>query len=89
MVRRSATSTSTDSTGESENNADSDDLPRDILVVVSKLKKYIRQRSGMSTSESVLEPLSDRLRALCNEAIRNAGKDGRRTVMGRDIPKLK
>ena len=65
--------------------ADDDD---DVLVVVSKLKKYIRQRSEMNTSDTVVAPLSSHLRALCNEAIRNAGRDGRRTVMDRDFAPL-
>ncbi len=63
-----------------------DDLPRDMLVVVSKLKKYIRARSGMNTSDGVSEVLSEHLRRLCDEAIRNAGQDGRRTVLDRDVP---
>jgi histone H3/H4 len=57
----------------------------DVLVVVSKLKKYVRGRSGMNTSDGVAGVLSDHLRRLCNEAIRNAGRDGRRTVMDRDF----
>lgn len=73
------------STGEEP---DDDDLPQDILVVASKLKKYIRERAGMNTSDSVMAVLSDHLRALCNEAIRNAAKDGRKTVLDRDIPRL-
>ncbi len=88
VVRRSATAATAATAGETTESTDGDDadLPRDILVVVSKLKKYIKQRSGMSTSETALEPLSDCIRTLCNQAIRNAGKDGRKTVMGRDIP---
>ncbi len=58
---------------------------REVLVVVSKLKSYVRERSGMNTSDGVIELLSDRLRALCNEAIRTAQRDGRRTVMERDF----
>jgi hypothetical protein len=60
-------------------------LPRDVLVVVSKLKAYVRARSGMNTSDAVMEVLSDRLRALCDEAIRNAARDGRKTVLDRDV----
>jgi hypothetical protein len=59
--------------------------PDEILVVVSKLKAYIRERSGMSTSDAVMEVLSDKLRALCREAIQRAQRDGRRTVMERDF----
>lgn len=57
----------------------------DVLVVVSKLKRYVRQRSEMNTSDTVVGPLSDHLRSLCNEAIRNAARDGRKTVMDRDF----
>lgn len=63
----------------------SGDPPREVLVVVSKLKAYVRARSGMNTSDGVVEALSDHLRRLCDEAIRNAARDGRRTVMARDF----
>jgi hypothetical protein len=58
---------------------------REVLIVVSKLKSYVRERSGMSTSDAVMELLSDRLRGMCNDAIRSAQRDGRRTVMERDF----
>lgn len=64
------------------------DLPRDVLVVVSKLKAYVRARSGFNTSDNAVEVLSDHLRELCTEAIRNAASDGRRTVMDRDFRPL-
>jgi hypothetical protein len=63
-------------------------LPEDVLVVVSKLKAYIRARSGMNTSDGVVGVLSDHLRRLCVEAIRNAARDDRRTVMDRDFRPL-
>ena len=65
--------------------ATSEELPRDVLVVVSKLKKYIRARSGMNTSDTVTDVLSDHLRDLCVQAIRHAAEDDRRTVMDRDF----
>lgn len=65
-----------------------DPLPKDVLVVVSKLKAYVKARSGMSTSDGVVSVLSDHLRQLCNEAIRNAARDGRKTVMDRDFKPL-
>ena len=61
------------------------DVPQDTLIVSSKLKKYIKARSGMSTSDKVLPALSDRVRSLCDEAIRNAAADGRKTVLDRDF----
>jgi hypothetical protein len=60
----------------------------DVLVVVSKLKKYVRDWSGMNTSDTAISVLSDHLRELCREAIRQAGLDGRRTVLDRDFTKV-
>jgi hypothetical protein len=61
----------------------------DILIVVSKVKKYIRERSGMNTSDAVAERLSDHVRAVCDESIRAAGRDGRKTVLDRDVPAIR
>ncbi|MGH7820430.1 MAG: hypothetical protein ACREQ9_11690 [Candidatus Binatia bacterium] len=60
-------------------------VPHEILIVVSKLKAYVRARSGMNTSDSVMEALSETLRRLCDDAIRSAARDGRKTVMDRDF----
>ena len=60
-------------------------IPRDVLVVVSKLKAYIRARSGMNTSDGVTDVLSDRLRNLCDRAIEQARAHGRKTVLDRDF----
>jgi histone H3/H4 len=60
----------------------------DILIVGSRFKEYIAERAGMSTSERVLGFLSDHLRELCDQAIGAASKDGRRTVMDRDLVPL-
>lgn len=61
------------------------DLPRDVLVVASKLKDYIRARSGMNTSANVLERLSDMIRLQCDRAIERAFGDDRKTVLDRDF----
>jgi len=58
----------------------------DVLVVVSKVKKYIRDRSGMNTSDAIAEALGAHVRKVCDDAIRNAGRDGRKTVLDRDVP---
>jgi hypothetical protein len=60
---------------------------REILIVVSKLKKYIRDRSGMNTSDAVAEVLGDYVRNLADDAIRTAAADGRKTVLDRDLPR--
>jgi len=61
------------------------ELEKEILVVVSKLKAYVRARADMNTSDSVAEHLSERIRTLCDEAIRRARKEGRKTLMDRDF----
>jgi len=62
-----------------------DGLPKDVLIVVSKLKAYVKARSGMSTSDGAMDVLSAHLRKLCDKAIRHAGTAGRKTVMDRDF----
>ena len=58
----------------------------EILIIASRLKEYIRARSGFSTSERVLAPLSAIVRQVCDAAIANATRDERKTVLDRDIP---
>ncbi|MFN8599600.1 MAG: hypothetical protein U0842_03975 [Candidatus Binatia bacterium] len=61
------------------------DLPHDVLIVVSKLKSYVRARSGMNTSDGVIDILSDKVRELCDAAIEKAAQAGRKTVLDRDF----
>jgi hypothetical protein len=86
--------TSMDSRGEARARAGGDAVgaggdaaraPRDVLVVVSKLKLYVRLTSGMNTSDDVIEPLSDTMRRLCDDAVERARAEGRKTVMARDF----
>jgi hypothetical protein len=64
-------------------------VDRDILIVVSKMKKYIKDRSGMNCSDSVADMLSDHVRLLCDEAIRAAARDERKTVLDRDVVRVR
>lgn len=57
----------------------------DILVVASKVKKFVREKSGMSTSAEILEGLSQKVEQICLDAIEKARADGRKTVKGRDL----
>ena len=57
----------------------------EVLVVVSKLKQYIKKNSGMNTSGNVAEVLSNKIRQLCDEAVTSAQNDGRKTIMDRDF----
>ncbi|MFI5217586.1 MAG: hypothetical protein ACHQ3O_13685 [Candidatus Limnocylindria bacterium] len=61
--------------------------PEEVLIVASRLKDYIRETSGFSTSDRVLAPLSVIVRRLCDEAVKNATREGRTTVLDRDIPR--
>jgi hypothetical protein len=61
-------------------------VPREVLIVASRLKDYVRARVGYNTSDRVLEPLSDIVRRIVDEAIENARRDGRMTVLDRDLP---
>jgi hypothetical protein len=62
---------------------------RDVLIVVSKMKKYIKDRAGMNCGDAVADLLSDHVRAICDEAIRAAARDERKTVLDRDIPRAR
>lgn len=64
---------------------DKQEVTRDILVVVSKLKNYIKEKHGLNTSEAVAERLSDIIRSRCDEAAVWARSDGRKTLMDRDF----
>ena len=57
----------------------------EVLLVVSKLKNYIRDKSQFNTAGTVAPALSNIIRTLCDRAIENARKDGRKTVMDRDF----
>ncbi len=58
----------------------------EVLVVASKVKSFIKDKSGMNTSGAVPEELSKRVEILLEKAIESAKNDGRKTVMDRDIP---
>ena len=62
--------------------------PLEVLIVASRLKDYVRAKSGYNTSDRVLEPLSDIVRRICDQAIENARRDGRMTLLDRDVPEL-
>jgi hypothetical protein len=57
----------------------------EVLVVVSKLKAYIKDTADMNTSADVIDVLSDKIRRLCDGAVLKARQDGRKTVMARDF----
>ena len=60
-------------------------MSSEVMIVVSKLKKYIKDQSGMNTAGNVAPHLSKMVSDMCNKAIENAKRDGRKTVMDRDF----
>ena len=57
----------------------------EVLVVASKVKKYIKEKSGFSTSSQCMEQLTVRVEKICHKAIENAQKAKRKTVMDKDF----
>ncbi len=57
----------------------------EVLVVASKVKKLIKEKSGMSTSGAVMEALTKVIERECARAIERAQEDKRKTVMDRDF----
>ena len=62
-------------------------VPKEVLVIGSRLKSYLQARFGFNASDRVLGPLSDIVRQAADEAAENALRDERRTVLDRDVPK--
>jgi histone H3/H4 len=65
-----------------------DDQPDVTLVVVLKVKQYIRESSAMNTSDGIMPLLSGQVRYVAREACRVAAKDDRRTVLDRDVAQV-
>jgi len=57
----------------------------EILVVVSKVRKYVADKSGLNTSAEVYDTLTEKIKRLCDRAIDVAKANGRKTVMSRDF----
>ena len=57
----------------------------DVLVVTSKVKKFIKEKSQCNTSAETIDILSKAVERLCDKGVERAKQDGRKTVMARDI----
>ncbi len=57
----------------------------EVLVVASKVKKLIKDRSAMNTSATAMDALSKVVERECARAIERAQADKRKTVMDRDF----
>jgi hypothetical protein len=83
--RQAATATGWKPAASKELTMSNEETPKEVLVVVSKVKTYIRAKSGMNTSDAVTEALSELVRTTCDQAVERAKSEGRKTVMARDI----
>lgn len=66
-------------------NINSEAFNKDVLIIASKLKKYIKDKHGLNTSANVMEVLSNIVRVSCDRAVENAMREGRKTLMDRDF----
>lgn len=57
----------------------------EVLVVTSKVKKFIKEEGGCNTSADTIAVLSKAVEELCRKGMETAKSDGRKTVMARDI----
>jgi histone H3/H4 len=55
------------------------------LIVLSKVKKFIKDHGDFNTSSGFFEPLNADVLKSCRDAIAHAQKLGRKTVMGKDF----
>lgn len=57
---------------------------KETLVVVSKVKDYVKSK-GMMTSSEAVPALSDKVYALIDEAIKRTKENGRQTIKPQDL----
>jgi histone H3/H4 len=55
------------------------------LIVISKVKKFIKEKADMNTSAGFFAPLNEDIIKACRDAMAHAQKLGRKTVMGKDF----
>ena len=63
----------------------SDSSDAETLVVVSKVKKLIRSKAGLNTSQCCIDALTRKVTEAIQSGVESARQAGRKTVMGRDI----
>ena len=55
------------------------------LIVSSRVKRLIKEQSGMRTSRLVINELGKIIEKECIKAIENAKNDKRKTILDRDV----
>ncbi len=58
---------------------------KETLVIASKVKAYIKEASDLKCSAAVIDVLSEKVRTLCDEAIKSAKADNRKTLLEKDF----
>lgn len=58
---------------------------KEVLVIASKVKAYIKKSGDLKCSAAVIEVLSEKVRALCDAAIEKAKADKRKTLLEKDL----
>ncbi len=71
--------------GNSKTKLNDEAFEQDVLIVVSKLKKYVKDKHGLNTSGDVFKRLSDIVRVACDRACERSMQDGRKTLMEKDF----
>ena len=62
----------------------SEDVPKK-LVVSEKIKKYVKEKYGLSCSSSLMEPLAKKMEEVIEKAVSAAKKDKKKTIMPRHL----
>ena len=57
---------------------------RDVLVVASKIKAYVREQ-GLNTSGETINCLSNKMYAILDEAAARTSANGRKTLKPQDV----
>ena len=63
-------------------------MAKDILLIVSKTKQYVKENMEMSIGPAALMVLTDQVIKLLDIAATNAVNDKRQTIKERDIPQV-
>lgn len=57
---------------------------KEVLVVVSKVKDYVKSK-GMMTSAEAVPALSEKVYSMIDEAIKRTKENGRQTIKPQDL----
>lgn len=61
------------------------DVKVETLIVISKVKTFIKEQAGFNSSQCAIDALTQEVASACLRGIEKARKAGRKTVMGKDI----